>query len=61
MSSSAARSGVRPRTSCAQIISGIAIAVIAKLMVTIATFERVKFRSLNRLSGTSGSLLVRAW
>jgi len=59
-SSSAARVGLRSRTTWAHSISGIAIALITKLIVVIATLPTEKLRSPKRPRGTSGSPRLRA-
>ena len=59
-SSSADSVGLQPRTTCAQIMIGIAIAVIAKPIAEIATLASEKLRSWNSPSGTSGSRVLRA-
>ena len=51
--------GVIPLASWAQIMKGKIIAVTAKPMVVMATLASEKLRSEKRLSGTSGSRLVR--
>ena len=57
--SSAAWRGEKPRTACAQSISGKPIDEATKPITVIATLDTEKLRSVKRLSGTSGSCLFR--
>ena len=52
---SAAWVGFRPSTCCRYRVSGNAILIATTPIAEIATFDTEKLRSLNRLSGTSGS------
>ena len=52
---SAASVGFRPSTCCRYRVSGNAMLIATTPIAEIATFDTEKLRSLNRLSGTSGS------